>query len=41
MNIQVFDSIDFRGKGIFGDDGSQNMFIYQSTLDPLELKKGH
>ena len=22
-----------------GDDGSQNMFVYQPTLDTLELKK--
>ena len=24
---------------IFGDDGSQNMFVYQPTRDTLELKK--
>ena len=26
-------------KSFFGDHGSHNMFLYQSTLDMLELKK--
>ena len=30
----------FLGKKFLGDDDSQNMFIYQQTLNTLELKKG-
>ena len=29
----------FLGKKFLGDDDSQNMFIYQQTLNTLELKK--
>ena len=30
---------DFLGKNFLGDDGSQNMIVYQLTLDILELQK--
>ena len=35
--LQVFDSSYFHGKTFFffGDDGFQNMFVYQETLDTL------
>ena len=37
--LRAFNSSYFHGKIFFGDDGSQNMFVYQPTLDTLELKK--
>ena len=39
VNLQIFDLSYFLGKNFSGDDGFQNMFIYKSTLDTLELKK--
>ena len=33
--IQVISFVNF----FWGDDGSQNMFVYQPTLDTLGLKK--
>ena len=36
---QTHDVSHFLGKNFFGDDGSQNMFVYRPTLDTLELKK--
>ena len=39
VKLEVFDSSYFLGKTFFGDDGSQNMFDYQPTLDMLEFKK--
>ena len=34
--LQMFDSSYFHGKTFFfGDDGFQNMFVYQETLDTL------
>ena len=38
-NILVIDTSYFRGKIFIGNDGSQNCFVYQPTLDALELKK--
>ena len=31
--------LSFLGKSFLGDDGFQNMFVYQPTLRMLELKK--
>ena len=39
VKLQRHDLIFFLGKNVFADDSSQNMFIYQPTLDKLELKK--
>ena len=39
MKLEVSDSSYFRGKSSFGDDGAQNMFVYQLTIDTLEFKK--
>ena len=35
----MFDLNYFLDKSSFCDDGFQNMFVYQPTLDTLELKK--
>ena len=35
----MFELSYFLGKKYFGDHGFQNIFVYQSTLDPLELRK--
>ena len=40
LKLQTFDLNHFLGKILFGDDGSQNMLVYQPKLDTLELKKG-
>ena len=39
MKLKAFDSSYFLCKFYLGDDGSQNMFVYQPTLDTLVLKK--
>ena len=39
MKPQAQDSSYFLSKNFFGDDGSQNMFVYQPTPDMLDLKK--
>ena len=39
MKLQTHDLNYFHRKNIFGDYGSQNMFIYQSTLNKFELKE--
>ena len=39
MKLQVFYSSYFHGKNYFGDDGFQNMFVYQVTFNTLELIK--
>ena len=39
VRLQTFDLIYFLGKNVLGFDGFQNMFIYQPTLNTLELKK--
>ena len=31
----------FLGKIDFGDDGFQNIFVYQPSFSTLKLKKGH
>ena len=36
---QTFDLTYFLGKTFFGDNGFQNMFVYQPTLNTFELKK--
>ena len=36
--LKAFDLSYFRGKTFFGNDGSQNMFVYQPTLDTLKTK---
>ena len=36
---QTHDLSYFLGKNFFRDDGLENMFVYQPTLDILELKK--
>ena len=36
---QAHDLISFFGKNFSDDDGSPNIFVYQPTLDTLELKK--
>ena len=38
MKIKTYDLHYLIGKNIFGDDGSQNMFVYQPTFNTLELK---
>ena len=39
--MQILDLNFFLGKFVFffGDDSSQNIFVYQLTLDILKLKK--
>ena len=41
LKLQAFDLTfwGFFGKHFFGDDGFQNIFVYQPTLNMLELKK--
>ena len=39
MKPEAFDSSCFHGKSFFGNDGFQNIFVRQPTLDTLELKK--
>ena len=39
MKLQTLDLSYFVGKNIFGDDGSQIMFVYQATLNTLQLKE--
>ena len=38
IKLKTYDLIHFLGKIFFGDDGFQNMFVYQPTFNPLELK---
>ena len=38
MKFQAFDSSYFHGKNFLGDDGFQNMIVYQSTVNMLKLK---
>ena len=40
MKFQELDTSYFHGKNFFGDDGFQNIFVYQPTFNTLELKKG-
>lgn len=35
----MFDLSYSLGKNLFGDDGFQNLFVYQLTLDTIEIKK--
>ena len=37
--MQIFDLSCFLGQKIFGDDGFQNMFVYQRTFSTLDIKK--
>ena len=37
--LETNDLSYYLGKNIFGDDGSQNMFVYQPNLSTLQLKK--
>ena len=37
--LQTFDLSYFHGKNFFGDNAWQNIFVYQPTLDMLELRK--
>ena len=39
VKLQTHDLSFFLGKFLFGDDGFQDIFVYQLTLDTLELKK--
>ena len=39
MKLEAFDWSYFHGKFLFGDDGFQNVLIYQPTFNTLELKK--
>ena len=39
VKLQTHDSSYFLDKNFFGDDGFQNMFVYQPALNTLELKK--
>ena len=39
MKLQTHDLSYFLCKNFFGDDGSQNRFVYQLILDTLELNK--
>ena len=39
VQLQAFDSGYFYGKIFFGDDGFQNIFVYQPTYSNLELKR--
>ena len=38
IKLKTYDLIQFLGKIFFGDDGFQNMFVYQPTFNMLELK---
>ena len=38
VKLQEFDSSYFIGNFLFGNDGFQNMFVYQPALSMLELK---
>ena len=38
VKLETHDSSYFLVKIFFGDDGSQNMFVYQPTFVTLELK---
>ena len=40
MKLQAFDSSFFHGKSLDGDDGLQNMFLYQLAFNMLDLKIG-
>ena len=37
--MQIFDLSCFLGQKFFGDDGFQNMFVYQPTFSTLDIKK--
>ena len=39
VKLETHDLSYLLGKIFFGDDGSQNVFIYQRKLSTLELKK--
>ena len=39
VKLQAFNPIYLHGKNSFADDSSQNTFVYQSTIDMLELKE--
>ena len=39
MKLEPLDSSYFHSKTFFGDDGFQNMFVYQATFNTLEFKK--
>ena len=39
VKLKTHDLSYILGKNFLGDDGSQNMFVYQPTLSTLELKK--
>ena len=39
MKLWTFDLSYFLGKNYFGDDGSQNMFVFKPTLDTSEWKE--
>ena len=38
VKLKIFDSSYFCNKIFFGDDDLQNMFVYQSTFNMLDLK---
>ena len=40
MKLETHDLNYFLGKKFFGDDGSQNIFVYQPTFTMLELNIG-
>ena len=37
--MKTFDLSYFLGKNVFGDEGFQNMFVYQPVFSTLELKE--
>ena len=39
MNMQTLDLSCFFGKIVLGDDGSQNILVYEPTLNRLNLKE--
>ena len=39
MNMQTLDLSCFFGKIVLGDDGSQNIIVYEPTLNTLNLKE--
>ena len=39
VKLQTHNLSYFLGKKFFDDDGFQNLFVYQPTLDILELKQ--
>ena len=39
MKLRAFDSSYFCGKTFSGDDGFQNVFVYQPRFNTLEIKK--